>query len=568
MSQAPEQEIYFIPAGGDSSLPVHLSLPLIHRLGFDILKSCKSAARSGLEIGGILLGSTDWEKPGIFADDYEIVDSEHQYGPQFVLSPRDQLVFEQAVSRRRNQPAGEPRPVGFFRSQTREGAEFDAQDAIIAHDLFGKEPSLCLLVKPSATEPTSAKVAVWSDGAFHAFDAFPFKTATLREGKFPILSLPATGARPPVAAAAMDPAEAAERPRWPIAKYLPRWDAGWVRDSAVLLGLAGVLIFAAFLTRSHGHTTPGSATSSTETQPATADGIALNVERRDNSAILTWDPESAALRYVDHALLIIRDSNKNQQLRLEPAELRTGRIVYVPESSDVSFRMQLFTRSGSSVESVRSLADAPRDDAIASQSPAGRAGEWAPPPRETIENNEEDDPPRAAAAKPAPPSPVVVTPPPAIAAVQPAPSLPALPVAPAPVPPPEEAAVPQDRLLTSVSVEPVGRSGLKRIWSKVSPERILHYSDQNRVISARPLREVQPKFPPEMIGDVRDGGQVDVKVTIGRRGQVLKTELKSHDVDDRIAFAVVRAAREWTFEPARNDNGPVEQQALLHFELR
>jgi hypothetical protein len=125
----------------------------------------------------------------------------------------------------------------------------------------------------------------------------------------------------------------------------------------------------------------------------------------------------------------------------------------------------------------------------------------------------------------------------------------------------------EDRVLTSVSVEPVGRSGLKRVWTKLSPEHLLHYSDPNRAIPARVVREVQPKLSTEMISSLSGEREVDVKVTISRSGDVVKTELKTHDVNDRVAYAVIRAAREWAFEPARDDRNN-DRQALLRFHLK
>ncbi|HTA46795.1 MAG TPA: hypothetical protein VK789_30335 [Bryobacteraceae bacterium] len=580
MLHAPELESYFVPNVPDSSPAVQISLSLIHRLGFDVLEAFKSVPKRGLEIGGILLGYVlpapiNSFRQTILVEEFEPVDSEHEQGPSYLLSERDKLLFEQAVSRHRNQPAGELRPVGFYRSQTRGGFDFDEHDIAIAQSLFSREPSVCLLIKPSADGTNQGRIGIWSDAALESFETFPFRATALRDGGFPITSPPAESASTPTEIPAAAPSE---DNTIAVTSPPPRWQTGWVRDSAVLLGLAAALLFAAFLTRSGGHTdVPASPTQQAE--PLQEEDISLNVERKNGSAVLTWNHASPAVQRAESGLLVIVDAGKQQELHLDRTELETGRIVYVPGSNDVSFRMQLFAPGHSSIESVRSLAGVPQGDAAA-QTPV-RKGEWAPTAREG-DDEEEQESDNTPARRPSPFStpesgrptlaparvanPSVVTPaPPVETAAAPL----ALPE-PATVPPPEPAPNPvtsPNRMLTSVSVEPIGRSGLKRVWTKLSPEHLLHYSDPNRAIPARALREVQPKLSTEMISSLSGEREVDVKVTISRSGDVVKTELKAHDVNDRVAYAVIRAAREWTFEPARDDRNN-ERHALLRFHLK
>lgn len=579
MLHPPELESYFAPRVPDSSPAVQISLSLIHRLGFEALEAFKSVPKRGLEIGGILLGQvlpgpTDDFLQTIFVQDYEGIESEHEQGPSYLLSERDKLLFEQAVSRRRNQPSGELRPVGFFRSQTRGGFDFDEHDIGIAQSLFSREPSVCLLIKPSADGNSQSRIGIWNDAVLESFEAFPFKAAALRDGGFPITSVPEENTPP--ASAELPAAIPEPRHEAAVAGSRPaNWQGTWVRDSAVLLGLAAALLFAAFLTRSAGHTTaPSGPTRQAELEGA---NISLNVERRNGSAVLTWDRSSHDVQQAESATLVILDSGKRQELHLDRTELETGRIVYVPGSDDVSFRMQLFAPGHSSIESVRSLAGASQTAPAATPAPLQTTqGEWAPPARERKrdDDDEEDDdePDIPPTHRPSPftasqplqaANPVVRVPvQPVVTAAVPAVTQPITAPPPAPTP-----AVSQARLLTSVSIEPAGGSGLKRIWGKLSPEHLLHYNDPNRAIPARVVREVQPKLPAELISALAGEREVDIKVTIAPSGEVVKTELKGHDVNDRVAYAVIRAAREWTFEPASDDrhNG---RQALLRFHLK
>lgn len=578
MSPASLSESWFAADVLHSATAVHISLSLIHRLGFDILEAVKSLPARGLEIGGILLGRVDETRSTVFVEDYEPVESEHERGPSYQLSPRDLLVFEQAISRRRNQPDGELRPVGCFRSQTRAGLNLDGQDRTIACNLFHRQPAVCLLVMPTANSPGDAKISVWGRDAFQPVAEFPFEAAALLEGGFPIVSdaPPPPVPQPEAHRSIPSPQPAPMRPQ-----------QAWFFNTWFLLGAAAAMLFAAFVIWSRQHPAlPGAPAA--QTPPAAHDALALNVERREGTAILTWNRNSDAIQNAQYALLEIEDGPKSQRLRLDRTELDTGRVVYAPGSADISFRLRVVAAGGSSVESVRSLGAAP--DAGGEHLPVVATTPVATPPRQPqrpaihshsdpdADEGDDDPPPRptvnirspailnAAAnrdksesVQPAVPAPPKPEPFPQVAKAEPDPP---------PAPSIVSAARPEVHLMTSVSIESLGKSGLKGMLSKVSPERIFRYSDQSPVLPVRIARQVQPQLSAQELAGLRGVRQVDVKVTVGRSGEVLKTELKAHDVDDGIAFAVVRAARESTFVPARSHDGPVEQQALLHFQLR
>ncbi len=542
MSQTPDS--FFAVDAPESRLTIQLRRALVEQLGVESIDAFSSAAKRGLEIGGILLGRV--EDGAIFVQAYEPVESEHLYGPSYLLTERDLLLFEQAVSRRRNQPPGELRPVGFFRSQTRAGIEFDEQDNAIAGDFFNKEPSVCLLVKPAVDHSVTARMAVWSQEKFESLEPFPFEAGALQQDEAPMIAAP------------MPPGEV----------QTSRYEK-WLQNSWVLLGAAAAMFFVAFLIWAPGRTrataAPPAAQKAPATPPVTGAGMSLSVEQKDSSAILSWNHSAAAVQQADFGQLLILDGDKRQELRLDRTELQTGRVVYVPEGKDVSFQMQLFAPGHTSTESIRLLAvgTAPEVN-VADTSTEPPGFELAPPPREQAPaRSRTPAPPAAPGGTGEPALPLIAAAPPLQFPLKPeAPDPPIQKPAPAPV----TAAGP--RLVTSVDVEPVGKSGFRRMMSKLSPERLFHDDQENRAIPARALREVEPQLPPELISDVHGARDVEVKVTISRKGDVAKTELKAHDVDDRVAYAFVKAARQWTFEPARNDNGPVEGQALLHFRLR
>jgi hypothetical protein len=125
------------------------------------------------------------------------------------------------------------------------------------------------------------------------------------------------------------------------------------------------------------------------------------------------------------------------------------------------------------------------------------------------------------------------------------------------------------RLITTVSVEPAGRTGLKNTLKDLSPRHVLRlHSADSKLIPSRALRQTHPELPSHLISEIHGEKQIKVKVTIDPEGEVVKSELVSGRSDDEIAAAVLYAARNWTFEPARMDGRAVESKAILRFALR
>lgn len=553
MSHTPELDSFYVPDTSDSPAAAQVRLGLVHELGFEMLEAFKSIPRRGLEIGGILLGRVEpgegeRARPTIFVEGYETVECEHEYGPSYEFSPRDRLIFEQAVSRRRNQPPGEPRPVGFFRSQTGADPDFNEQDIGIARDLFSRQPALCLVVKPFVDRPGAARIGIWSDDAFHPLTTFPFKAGALLEGGFPIVGPPkdADGDATPAPAVAQVTSLAAPARAW---------------HSWALSGAAAAMLLASLAIWARSHSATPAAP---QYAPAPDSGVSLHVERRDGSAILSWNRAAPDAQLAQSALLVITDADKRHELRLNRAELQTGRVVYVPESDDVSFQLQLLAPGRSATESVRSV----KETAI----PPAPAP--APPPRASakLQASQGDDD-SGDATEPVPKPTFRAFPQFADAAPPPISAPPAvtIPVPPPPIaPPPKRSAPPPPgpKLVSSVTVEPVGPSAWKRVLGKVSPVHLLHRDDRSNLTPPQPLHEVQPRLSDDLLSEINGAVAVDVKVFVSPAGRVSRAELKAHDVNDRIADAVVVAARGWKFQPAHNDEGPVEGLALLHFQLR
>lgn len=666
---------FFVPKITGTGLDIRIGLSLIEDLGFATIEGLKAVPRRGLEIGGILLGQVDAAQKAILIEHYEEVESEHLYGPAWLLSPKDHAAFRRTFDRLRGSGSQQLRPVGFYRSQTRDGLSFNDQDKALMQEMFAGQPALCLLVKPSIAEPSVAELGMMTENSLQPVGAvFPFHAGVLREGDYQLAdgssraiedlppaieepsqviedSLPVIEEPPPapeepspaviedvspviedISPAIEEPPPAIEEPSPVIADSSPVTEgtspviedsppvmipaempppaqpvsapipfpskpAGAVRAprqrgriprTATLVGVAAVILLCAFLIARyrtpHGpepvepFTTaappvvkPSPAPVPTEPQ-ATETALLLNVQRENGTAILTWNNDASAVKAADSATLLISDGRNQQQLQLGKAELEAGRVVYIPHNREVNFQLQLFPQSPAGTQSVRSVADLPPAPTSDSQSlpssaaarvPSGDELEPTPPP--TIHYYPENAP---AAPPPVSQAPAQTGPPPAVTKPAPPQAATLQPQAPKPTPFAEPDKTPpkprEPEVATTVSLELLGRSGIRDV---LSPRHIFGFRS-DKTVPPRIVRQILPGIFPALASQIHGTREVDVKITIGPGGQVIKADLLDGREADPIDSVVYYAARQWTFEPARSGDRPVESTVLMHFVLK
>ncbi len=178
---------FFVPELTRSGFTIRINLSLIEDVSFTTIEGLKLVPRRGLEVGGILLGRLDAAHSAIVIEDYEPVDSEHLYGPSWLLSPKDLSAFRHTLERLRDRALHQLQPVGFYRSQTRDGLSFDDQDNALMREIFTSETALCMLVKPSLAEPSVAQLGMMTENLLQPVAVFPFHAGVLREGDFQIV---------------------------------------------------------------------------------------------------------------------------------------------------------------------------------------------------------------------------------------------------------------------------------------------------------------------------------------------------------------------------------------------
>jgi protein TonB len=89
--------------------------------------------------------------------------------------------------------------------------------------------------------------------------------------------------------------------------------------------------------------------------------LALRVERTGSELLLTWNNDSSAIRNASRAVLSISDGEQHENVDMDLAQLRNGRIEYLPVTGDVVFRMEVSGKDNAKTasESVRVLRTRP-----------------------------------------------------------------------------------------------------------------------------------------------------------------------------------------------------------------
>lgn len=109
---------------------------------------------------------------------------------------------------------------------------------------------------------------------------------------------------------------------------------------------------------------------------AAGTGLQLQVERKGRSLDLLWDRNLESVQQSNHAILQINDGIHHSKLDLNSAELSAGRLVYWPETDNVTFRLEVDAPSGKTAAAIQSPA-APVQTADHSEPPGRKPSPFA-----------------------------------------------------------------------------------------------------------------------------------------------------------------------------------------------
>ncbi len=350
---------YYVWEVPGKSISIQLSLDVVDRLQQDVIRGFGAVPRRGAEVGGVLLGSTEGDGPVVRIEDYELIPIEYKRGPSYLLSEEDVQAFEASLEQLQN---GEKslRPIGYFRSHTRDGVGLGEEDQALLSKYFPEPETVVLLIRPFGTKPSIAGFSFKENGVFQSgapLQEFSFRRKDLAPDEVPPPQAPP--ARPPrnVPPRREVPRVEQERPNLSFLerplptdtnglveastapktapKIPPRKGGIWVPLSFIFLMLGVLLGFQAALTLH-----PGSLNG------ADAYNVSLSVSQAGADLQLKWDRQSAAIRAAQKGILTIEDGTlTSKPTELSAAELQSGSVVVYPHSTNsVKFRLELIMK--------------------------------------------------------------------------------------------------------------------------------------------------------------------------------------------------------------------------------
>ncbi len=552
-------------------ISVRLSLDVVSRLGMAVQEGFKALPRRGLEIGGLLIGTARdaGNLTVVDVDDFEPVESEHATGPSYVLSDADRRLLKDRIAARQTS-AKFPPVVGFYRSHSRKDFAITAEDASLFSTYCPKTSDVFLLIKSNEVGPPTGGFIIREDGKVlsdspYAQFALDWTLGIRAAREAPVRAVQISPPPPPLSHVVQLPAP--PRNALPTRTALTATWSSWLVTAGVL-GLAVGLSFA-ILRR------PPAPIS------ANARPLALNVAAAGNGLRLSWDHQTS--RPAGHAILWIKDGQDEQRFELDSKQLSEGSVTYWPKNSDVTFRLELLSAAAgvSVTESVRSIGGpskalqivpSPATAAVkAAPAPAAEVPRASPPvPKPSHETNRLGSASRQLSRTFVLPQPEKDS-----AAVAPA-RLPDPPVIQQAVAPALEhnkeflkPIAPASGLESAASsirvrVEPVPSSRLERLTRSL-PIIGKRYRRPDYVPPAA-LRNPGLTSPSRSVSREVN---IDVKVYVNPAGKVDYSEVLSKvaEPDRDLAASALFSARRWEFVPARDTDGTVPGEVILHYQF-
>ncbi len=353
-------------------ISIELSLDVVDRLQQSVIRAFGALPRRGAEIGGILIGTVSGGGRVVRVEDYLEVPIDYRRGPSYLLSGSDTKAFEAALAELRSRQTSLTRPIGYFRSHTREEVGLADEDLDLISKNFPDPETIVLLIRPYGTKPSTAGFYFKENGRFQSgppLMEFLFSRRDLApegspqmtpEQPSPGLNVPSRVRRaaslwqaaemPPVKEVGSEPVLMAplatplpsepEAIAPPLAPEPPAARSGWVWLPVSLVFLL-VGLLAGFQAATGGFQPFGAA------DPY---ALSLSVAPAGNDLDVKWDRQSTIIRKALKGALTIDDGDYHKTIDLDAERLQgSSELVYRHYSNRVRFRLEVFLKDSSSV---------------------------------------------------------------------------------------------------------------------------------------------------------------------------------------------------------------------------
>jgi len=318
-------------------------------------------------------------------------------------------------------------------------------------------------------------------------------------------------------------------------------------------------------------------------------GLNLRVHNEDDRLRLSWNQRNHAVASATDATLQIFDGQVNREIHLDGRQVADGSVLYRPLTNDITFRLVVRGDQGTASGSVRLLDGlSSRQATLDVSSPIQNASARTPyeaaaadPNAPTLLRDGTVSPGDPAAFNPATPSSSAAsadTPaaPPLSAYVPPL-EKPASRTAPKSAAPPryETPATigtyqPQDQT-PSPGEETTGGTTING-WDPVPASRArikprTPGSPASSYVAPRPLVQVMPNVRNIPVGTLPVRTRVAVKVNVDSSGRVTNARVSGPAVNPKVAAAAISAARQWMFDPAKDNGHDISSEHTIVFVL-
>jgi len=310
-------------------------------------------------------------------------------------------------------------------------------------------------------------------------------------------------------------------------------------------------------------------------------GLNLRVRNEDDRLRLSWNQRNHAVASATDATLQIFDGQTTREIALDGRQVADGSVLYRPLTNDVTFRLVVRGDQGSATGSVRLLDGlSSRQATLDVSSPIQTAA--VRPPLEAPAAAPVTDPTApavlrdgaapallrdgaAAAAVPAaadpdaayvPPVQKPVTPP---VAKSSAPSRYETPATIGTYQPAEQAPAPNSDTTGGTTIN--GWDPVPVTRSKTKPRNAASYT------APRPLVQVMPNVRSIPVGTLPVRTRVAVKVNVDSSGHVTAAHVTGPAVNAKVASAAISAARQWMFDPAKDNGRVISSEHTIVFVL-
>ena len=357
----------------------------------------------GVETGGILFGTRI--KNGVRIKAWRPIACEYAKGPSFVLSAQDETGLVEMLKSWRSHPdLANLEPAGWYRAHTRSEILLPDSDLAFFNRFFPQPWQVCLIVRPASFAPTRAGFffregdgSIRTQSSYREFVLAPLPLMPPVPDEPPVETAVEPPPAPAPVIAAPEPPHVQEihpepkvEPEPPPSKpqpiVMPRPASPAPRrvrlPNRYLYATAAIvlaLIMGIWLLRpSH-------------------KGLSLSATDLSGQLLIAWDRAARPIARATGGSIEIDDRGVHTQVKLTPADLRSGNISYARQSGDVSVRMTLDVPDGPPVAEMTRFLRPGQSPQPQQQPPAPRvevAKQPAPePPHETAKAEPEPQKP-------------------------------------------------------------------------------------------------------------------------------------------------------------------------------